>query len=80
MLNPGDAAPLFSLPDADGRDVRLADFRDKWVVLYFYPKDNTSGCTKEAVDFTSLAGRLCRPERRRHRRESRRPRVPPEVY
>ena len=55
MLNPGDAAPLFSLPDADGRDVRLADFRDKWVVLYFYPKDNTSGCTKEAVDFTSLA-------------------------
>jgi len=35
--------------------VRLADFRDKWVVLYFYPKDNTSGCTKEAVDFTSLA-------------------------
>lgn len=39
----GKAAPDFSLPDADGRHVRLADFKGRHVVLYFYPKDNTSG-------------------------------------
>ncbi len=51
-LKVGDKAPDFCLPDKDGNEVCLKDFRGKWVVLYFYPKDNTSGCTKEAVDFT----------------------------
>lgn len=50
-LNPGDPAPDFSLPDAEGRMVNLADLRGKRVVLYFYPRDNTPGCTKEACGF-----------------------------
>jgi thioredoxin-dependent peroxiredoxin len=50
-LKPGDPAPDFSLPDANGNLVRLADFRGKRVVLYFYPRDNTPGCTKEACGF-----------------------------
>ena len=49
----GSKASDFCLPDADNRKVCLRDFKGKWVVLYFYPKDNTSGCTREAVDFTS---------------------------
>ncbi|MBN2430121.1 MAG: peroxiredoxin [Acidobacteria bacterium] len=44
--------PNFSLPDQDGKERNLSDFRGKWLVLYFYPKDNTSGCTTEACDFT----------------------------
>lgn len=52
-LKIGDDAPEFCLPDAKNKRVCLKDFRGKWLVLYFYPKDNTSGCTKEAVDFTS---------------------------
>ena len=52
-LKIGDKAPEFCLPDAKSKRVCLKDFRGKWLVLYFYPKDNTSGCTKEAVDFTS---------------------------
>ena len=51
-LKIGDKAPEFCLPDQDGREVCLKDFRGKWVVLYFYPRDNTSGCTREAIDFT----------------------------
>ena len=47
----GSPAPEFSLPDQAGRTVRLADFRGKWVVLYFYPKDDTPGCTEEACAF-----------------------------
>ena len=47
----GDRAPDFALPDADGKEVRLADLRGKPVVLYFYPKDDTPGCTKEACSF-----------------------------
>lgn len=50
-LNPGDVAPVFSLPDAAGQLVGLADFRGRRVVLYFYPRDNTPGCTKEACAF-----------------------------
>lgn len=50
----GAAAPDFSLPDQDGRAVRLSQFRGKWVVLYFYPKDNTPGCTNEAHGFRDL--------------------------
>jgi peroxiredoxin Q/BCP len=47
----GAQAPEFALPDADGKPVRLADLRGKPVVLYFYPKDDTPGCTKEACSF-----------------------------
>ncbi|NEQ32105.1 MAG: thioredoxin-dependent thiol peroxidase [Leptolyngbya sp. SIO4C5] len=50
-LNPGDYAPGFTLPDADGNLVSLANFSGQRVVLYFYPRDNTSGCTKEACGF-----------------------------
>lgn len=48
-------APLFSLPDAQERQHALADYKGKWVILYFYPKDNTPGCTIEALEFTALA-------------------------
>lgn len=51
-----DKAPNFSIPDQDGNAVTLANFEGKWLVLYFYPKDNTPGCTIEAIDFTSLKG------------------------
>lgn len=50
------AAPAFSLPRDGGGTVSLADYAGKKVVLYFYPKDDTSGCTSEAVAFTALAG------------------------
>ena len=48
----GDRAPDFSLPGDEGASVSLKDFRGRNVVLYFYPKDDTSGCTKEAIGFT----------------------------
>ena len=41
----------FELPDQDGKNHKLSDYKGKWVVLYFYPKDNTPGCTKEACNF-----------------------------
>ncbi|GBC85949.1 Putative peroxiredoxin bcp [bacterium HR11] len=47
----GQPAPDFTLKDQDGRDVALSALRGKWVVLYFYPKDDTPGCTKEACAF-----------------------------
>ncbi|MCY1668817.1 thioredoxin-dependent thiol peroxidase [Rhizobium sp. SL86] len=51
----GTPAPDFSLPRDGGGTVSLSDFAGKPVVVYFYPKDDTSGCTTEAIDFTSLA-------------------------
>ncbi len=51
MLEVGKKAPDFVLPDQDGKKVSLKDFKGKKVVLYFYPKDNTSGCTREACNF-----------------------------
>ena len=51
MLNIGDRAPNFTLKDKNGNDVRLSDFIGKKVVLYFYPKDNTPGCTRQACAF-----------------------------
>jgi peroxiredoxin Q/BCP len=48
---PGTPAPDFTLPDQNGKPVSLSDFRGKWIVLYFYPKDDTPGCTKEACEF-----------------------------
>jgi peroxiredoxin Q/BCP len=50
-LAPGDQAPAFSLPDADGNTVALADYRGRRVVVYFYPAASTPGCTKQACDF-----------------------------
>jgi thioredoxin-dependent peroxiredoxin len=47
----GDRAPDFELKDQDGKSVRLSDFKGRWVILYFYPKDDTPGCTKEACSF-----------------------------
>ena len=53
-LAPGDTAPGFELPGGAAGTVRLADFRGKVVVLFFYPQDDTETCTAEAVDFSSL--------------------------
>ncbi len=50
-LREGDKAPDFSLPSSTGKDVKLSELRGKNVVLYFYPKDDTPGCTKEACSF-----------------------------
>jgi len=50
----GKKAPAFTLPDQDGEKVSLKDYTGHWLVLYFYPRDNTPGCTVEAMDFTSL--------------------------
>jgi peroxiredoxin Q/BCP len=48
MIEPGEAAPDFALPDQDGREVQLSDFRGQPLVLYFYPKADTPGCTTQA--------------------------------
>lgn len=55
-LGAGDPAPDFDLPDDAGGKISLAGFAGQKLVLYFYPKDDTSGCTKEAIDFNSLRG------------------------
>ena len=54
MLDIGDIAPDFTLPRDGGNLVTLSDLKPKTVVLYFYPKDDTSGCTKEAIGFTEM--------------------------
>lgn len=56
MLKIGDKAPDFTLKDKNGNDVSLSDFAGKKVVLYFYPKDNTPGCTRQACAFSGLYG------------------------
>jgi len=53
MLNVGNIAPDFTLKDKNGKDVTLSSFRGKKVVLYFYPKDNTPGCTRQACALAS---------------------------
>jgi len=53
MLEVGKKAPAFTLLDQDEKKVRLEDFKGRWVVLYFYPRDDTPGCTIEACDFTA---------------------------
>jgi len=50
-LAPGDKAPAFTLPDADGKIVSLADYKGRRVIVYFYPAASTPGCTKQACDF-----------------------------
>ena len=54
MLEVGALAPQFTLKDADGKEVSLSDFLGRRVVLYFYPKDHTPGCTRQACAFSSL--------------------------
>jgi len=56
MINDGDKAPDLTLQVADGKPVRIARAKGKALVLYFYPKDDTPGCTTEAKDFSCLAG------------------------
>ncbi|WP_328363791.1 thioredoxin-dependent thiol peroxidase [Streptomyces sp. NBC_00445] len=51
-LQPGDTAPAFTLPDADGTEVSLSDHKGRKVIVYFYPAALTPGCTKQACDFT----------------------------
>ena len=52
-LEVGSAAPAFSLPDQDDKTVKLSEYKGQWLVLYFYPNDDTPGCTTEACDFTN---------------------------
>jgi len=54
MLKVGDIAPSFEAVNQEGKTLKLEDFKGKWVVLYFYPKDDTPGCTIEAKGFESL--------------------------
>ena len=58
MLSEGDRVPDVELEGMNGEKVSPADFRGNKLVLYFYPKDDTSGCTREAQDFTALADRF----------------------
>ena len=55
MITEGDKAPDFSMPVPGGKTVSLADYAGKHLVLYFYPKDDTPGCTTEAKDFSALS-------------------------
>lgn len=57
-LTPGQAAPDFEAPTQTGNTVRLSDFRGQWVALYFYPKDDTPGCTKQACNLRDGEARL----------------------
>jgi peroxiredoxin Q/BCP len=56
----GQPAPAFTLPNALGRDVALDDYRGRWVVIYFYPADDTPGCVCQATEFTELLGEFHR--------------------
>jgi len=62
MPESGRAAPAFRLPDQDGKQHALEDFRGSWVLLYFYPKDDTPGCTAEACGFRDVFSQLKRRE------------------
>jgi peroxiredoxin Q/BCP len=58
MLKEGDDAPAFELSSDAGKTVRLSDFAGKTLVLYFYPRDNTPGCTRESIGFSEAADRI----------------------
>ena len=62
MPTVGQKAPSFTLTDDNGKTVRLTDFKGKAVVLYFYPKDDTSGCTLQACNFRDVQGDLARKD------------------
>jgi peroxiredoxin Q/BCP len=65
----GVTAPAFCLPDSKGSEVCLEQYRGKWVVLYFYPRDNTPGCTLEALSFSEATGIIRRTGSTGHRGE-----------
>ncbi len=54
MLKKGETAPNFSLQNTEGKPVSLDDYKGKWVIIYFYPKDNTPSCTLQALEFSNL--------------------------
>ncbi|XFA73991.1 thioredoxin-dependent thiol peroxidase [Thermosynechococcaceae cyanobacterium Okahandja] len=54
----GDVAPEFTVPDASGTLISLSQLRGQWIILYFYPRDNTPGCTKEACGYRQVAAEL----------------------
>lgn len=56
MMQAGNPFPNFSLPNQDGKTTRLSDFAGKWLVVYFYPKDDTPGCTIQGKSFTATKG------------------------
>ena len=56
MLQAGESFPAFSLPNQNGKTVKLADYAGKWLVVYFYPKDDTPGCTMQGKSFTATKG------------------------
>jgi thioredoxin-dependent peroxiredoxin len=60
LLSEGDSAPAFTLPGAGGESVSLAALKGKKIVLYFYPKDDTTGCTKEAIEFNALRDKFAK--------------------
>jgi len=60
LIDPGRKAPAFSLKDQHGRTVRLSDYAGRYLILYFYPKDDTPGCTQESCDFQAHLPRLAR--------------------
>jgi peroxiredoxin Q/BCP len=62
MLKPGDKAPHFRLPSTSSKEIALRDLSGRKVVLYFYPKDNTPGCTREACDFRDNMARVRRAD------------------
>ncbi len=62
LIDPGKKAPAFSLKDQDGTTHKLSDYAGRAVILYFYPKDDTPGCTQESCDFQSLLPRLKRKD------------------
>ena len=59
-LNVGDKLPKLTLPASGGKDISLSDFKGKKLVIYFYPKDNTPGCTQEGQDFRDLHAKFKR--------------------
>jgi peroxiredoxin Q/BCP len=56
VLEPGDKAPAFTLPDQNGEKVRLSDFKGQWLILYFYPRADTPGCTTQACGVRDRGG------------------------
>lgn len=69
MLEVGNIAPDFTLADKDGNPVSLSDFRGKKAVVYFYPKDNTPGCTRQACAFAAAYGEFLQKNVARYRNQ-----------